>query len=32
MTSIIIAICLTTGVCAFLFFVLPFMDSRQQND
>ncbi len=32
MTEVMIAIALTTGACAFMFFVLPFLDARKSID
>ncbi len=29
MTEVIIAIALTTGTCAYMFFVVPYLDSRK---
>ncbi len=29
MTEVIIAIALTTGTCAYMFFVIPYLDSRK---
>jgi hypothetical protein len=31
MLALILAICVTTGVCAFLFFVLPYADHRRMK-
>lgn len=32
MTEVIIAIAFTTGACAFMFFVLPFMDKNKADE